>query len=75
MFEAAPGWYSQVCVGQAYLEKDLSLGDREEKVVVVLSPAQGRFVRPAWKILVRDMSGRTWIKDIHFFGGNPRRIF
>lgn len=75
MLESAPGWYSQIMPGQAFLEKDLSLGDREEKIVVVLGPAPGRFVRPAWRILVRDRLGNTWIKDVHFFGGNPRRIY
>lgn len=78
MLEAATGWYSQIMPGQAFLEKDLSLGDREEKIIVVLARAQatrGYYTRPAWRVLVRDLAGRVWVKDVHFFGGNPRRIY
>jgi len=69
------GWYSEVCVGQSFLEKDVSLGDARERVVTVLGPAQGRFVRPAWRILIREPDGEVRIKDFHFFHGCLRRIF
>ncbi len=70
-----PGWYSEMQPGQSYLEKDVSLGDARDRVVTVLGPAQGRFVRPAWRILVRDPNGELRIKDIHFFYGHLKRIF
>ncbi len=68
------GWYCQVHPGQSYLEKDISLGSNEERVVTVISPARGRFIRPAWRILVREPSGEVLVKEPYFFGGGLKRI-